>query len=92
MRPIVAVAPEVIGKFTLASRLDVGEMETLSFALEADDALVLIDDAVGRREARRSGLRVKGTLGVIADAYRHASVLSRPYVVTLGRELLRGTQ
>ncbi|HKZ85058.1 MAG TPA: hypothetical protein VJ793_15515 [Anaerolineae bacterium] len=68
--PIVAVAPESIRKFTPASRLDVGEMETLSFALETDDALVLIDDAVGRREARRSGLRVKGTLGVIADAYR----------------------
>jgi predicted nucleic acid-binding protein len=46
-------------------------METLSFALEADDALVLIDDAVGRREARRLGLLIKGTLGVIADAYRH---------------------
>lgn len=28
----------------------------------------------------------------IADAYRHASVLARPYVVTLGRNLLRGAQ
>ena len=28
----------------------------------------------------------------IASAYRHASVLSRPYVVALGRDLLKGTQ
>ena len=28
----------------------------------------------------------------IASAYRHASVLSRPYVVALGRGLLKGTQ
>jgi sulfopyruvate decarboxylase subunit alpha len=28
----------------------------------------------------------------IADAYRHASVLARPYVVALGRELLKGTR
>lgn len=28
----------------------------------------------------------------IADAYRHAAVLSRPYVVALGRDLLKGSQ
>ena len=28
----------------------------------------------------------------IASAYRHASVLSRPHVVALGRDLLKGTQ
>ena len=31
-------------------------------------------------------------LSKIAGAYRHTSVLSRPYVVALGRDLLRGTQ
>ena len=28
----------------------------------------------------------------IAEAYRHASVLSRPYVVALGRDLLKGAE
>ena len=28
----------------------------------------------------------------IGDAYRHASVIGRPYVVALGRDLLRGVQ
>ncbi len=28
----------------------------------------------------------------IADAYRHASIIARPYVVALGRDLLRGSQ
>jgi sulfopyruvate decarboxylase TPP-binding subunit len=31
-------------------------------------------------------------LSLIADAYQHASVLSRPYVVGLSRELLKGTR
>jgi sulfopyruvate decarboxylase TPP-binding subunit len=31
-------------------------------------------------------------LHLIADAYRHASVLGRPYVVGLSRELLKGTR
>lgn len=31
-------------------------------------------------------------LPLIADAYRHASVLSRPYVVGLSRELLKGSR
>ena len=31
-------------------------------------------------------------LSKIASAYRHASVLARPYVVALGRDLLKGAQ
>jgi sulfopyruvate decarboxylase TPP-binding subunit len=33
-----------------------------------------------------------GELPMIADAYRHASVLSRPYVVGLSRNVLKGVQ
>jgi predicted nucleic acid-binding protein len=50
--------------------LDPGETEVLALARSLDDALVLLDDEVARAEARRLGLGVLGTLGVLARAYR----------------------
>src|SRR3972149_4018244 len=69
--PIVEVAPEILQPYLPQVRLDAGERETLAYAVHQTDALVLLDDELARREARRLGLPVKGTLGVIADAYRH---------------------
>jgi predicted nucleic acid-binding protein len=49
-----------------------GEKETIHCALEKEADLVLLDDMLARSEAKNAGLTVKGTLGVIVDAYRHA--------------------
>ena len=54
--------------------LDFGEREALALALEMHADLVLLDDKVARRVALREMVRVKGTLGVVADA-AHASLL-----------------
>jgi predicted nucleic acid-binding protein len=48
--------------------LDFGEQQTLALAQEMHADLILLDDKVARREARRELMRVKGTLGVVADA------------------------
>lgn len=50
--------------------LDPGERESIALALESTADLVLVDEQAGRREARRMGLRVGGTLGVLVEARR----------------------
>lgn len=52
-----------------SSHLDRGEQESISLAL-ALDGLLLIDEERGREAARRHGVRVRGTLGVLIQAYR----------------------
>ncbi|MBC8164922.1 MAG: DUF3368 domain-containing protein, partial [Bryobacteraceae bacterium] len=45
--------------------LDRGEREALAVAIELKADLVLIDDAAGRREAKRLRIRITGTVGVL---------------------------
>jgi len=51
-----------------SSRLDRGERESIALAL-ALDGLLLIDEERGRKEARRQEVTVRGTLGVLIQAY-----------------------
>jgi predicted nucleic acid-binding protein len=50
--------------------LDVGEKQTLYLAQREEADLVLFDDEKAREEAKTRGLNIKGTLGVIIQAYR----------------------
>lgn len=50
--------------------MDMGEKQTLHLALRDKADLVLLDDLKAREEAQTRGLAVKGTLGVIVQAYR----------------------
>ena len=50
--------------------LDTGEKQSLHLAIRDKADLVLLDDLKAREEARAQGLTVKGTLGVIVEAYR----------------------
>lgn len=45
-----------------------GEAEAIALASEIPDALLIMDDAEGRRVAQRLGLRVTGLLGVLIEA------------------------
>ena len=69
--PIVD-APEVpIGSSADAGvLLDPGERELLTVAQTLPKVLLLIDDEAARTEARRLGLSVRGTLGILAQARR----------------------
>jgi len=68
--PIVDAAREVVDSFQPIGELDLGERALLALARHCPGALVLLDDEQARNEARRLGLRVKGTLGVLVSAYR----------------------
>jgi predicted nucleic acid-binding protein len=48
--------------------LDFGERQALALAVEIKADLVLLDDKVARRVAQRELMKVKGTLGIVADA------------------------
>lgn len=48
--------------------LDRGERETLLLAAQFEDAIVLMDEKLGRNMAEYLGLRVTGTLGILAKA------------------------
>ena len=45
--------------------LDNGEAAVLALAKETDTRLVIMDERLGREHARRMGLRITGTLGVL---------------------------
>ena len=52
------------------NRLDPGERAAINLACLLHATRLLIDDSDGRAEAERRGLKVTGTLGVLASAYR----------------------
>ncbi len=47
-----------------------GERDTLALAHILRSRLVLIDDSIARQVARDQGLAVRGSLGVLVEAYR----------------------
>jgi predicted nucleic acid-binding protein len=49
--------------------LDRGERDTLALAAAMGSSLVLIDEAEGRQAARDWGLRTRGSLGILVEAY-----------------------
>lgn len=59
----------------LLDELDRGEAEAIALAKQAGADALLIDEKVGRRVARRAGLKTVGLLGVLAEAKR-AGLLS----------------
>lgn len=54
----------------LRATVDAGEAEAIALATHLTADLVLVDDRSARSAARRLGLNVKGTLGVLLQAKR----------------------
>lgn len=52
----------------VTEELDPGEREAITLAQALGADLLLIDEALGRAEARRRNLRVTGTLGILRTA------------------------
>jgi hypothetical protein len=80
----------------LAAGLGLGEREVLGLALELDDPLVVLDDSLARRFARRLALSLTGTLGLLLKAKQSGRIdRVRPYLdrlETLGFRLDSGTR
>jgi predicted nucleic acid-binding protein len=56
------------------SHLGAGEVGVLTLALESNDPLAILDDALARRWADRLNLPVRGTLGLLLDG-KHAGLI-----------------
>lgn len=69
--PVINVSAQILTTYNPPITLDAGEMEVLALAQTVSNVLVLLDDEIARAEARRLNLPVRGTLGVLVQAYRH---------------------
>ena len=70
----------------LGNTLDRGEASVIQTALNEGIALVCIDETVGRRVARMSGLTLTGSIGVLIKARRQGYAVSIPQVLERMRE------
>ena len=52
----------------LQQALDAAEAEAIALAVEIDDALLLMDERLGRDTARHFGIRYTGVVGVLIEA------------------------
>lgn len=84
--PVVDVSKATLSAYVPPVVLDPGETEVLALARSSDEPLVLMDDEVARSEARRLGLDLCGTLGILVRAYRRR-LLSQEQVELLIREI-----
>ena len=55
---------------TWAQPIDKGELEVIFLGQRESADWILIDNAHARRAARQAGLRVKGTVGLLLEAFR----------------------
>jgi|Deesub1362A_J573_1020465.scaffolds.fasta_scaffold05407_4 hypothetical protein len=62
-----------------------GEADSIQLAKEVGARLLLINESQGRRAAKAEGLKVKGTIGVLFDAFR-AGVISRDEALNILRD------
>lgn len=74
----------------LLSDLDRGEAEVIALAQEIDADLVIIDERLARRHAKRLGLPLTGTLGVLLKAKQQNLISSvSPLIETLQKNGIR---
>jgi predicted nucleic acid-binding protein len=68
--PVVDVPSAVLDSYISSVILGSGERAVLALAQKARYPLVLLDDEIARSEARRLNLPLRGTLGILVQAYR----------------------
>lgn len=67
---IICIENIDVDEDVLNKTLGRGEIETIIYASKKRVDLVLIDDLPARIEARKRNLKVKGTIGILYEAYR----------------------
>ncbi len=74
------------GIYKIKRQIDIGEIATLQLALSEKADIVLIDEELAREEAKELGLKVKGTIGVLLEAFK-SKYLSREIFCMLINEI-----
>ena len=88
---VVRVEPADLPPGIVALPLDAGEKEAIFLAQSEPDSLVLLDDGAAREAAKVRGLTVKGTLGVMVQAFR-ASLVTLDEVEALSETIIAHDQ
>ncbi len=74
----------------LLSDLDRGEAEVIALSQEVNADLVIIDERLARQHARRLGLKLTGTLGILLEAKRKGYVVAvKPLIEQLVQRGIR---
>lgn len=69
------------GMMTMPNSIDSGEASAIALALEMSDSILILDQRTARNYAKKVGLNVTGTLGVIVKAKLDGAIPSiRPFV------------
>ena len=64
--------------------LDKGESSAIALAMELENVLLIVDDLKARKEAKRLGLQMTGTLGVLYAAKQQGLISAlKPYLEIL---------
>jgi len=70
--------------YTYAETVDIGEASAMALASEIHADLLIIDDAGGRRFAKKLELNIIGTVGVILSAKINGIIPSvKPYIIKI---------
>lgn len=85
----LVVAEPLDGPFLrqLLVQLDAGEAAAVALSVERGASLLLMDEREGRKVARRHGLRLAGTLGILLEAKQQGHLAAvKPWIEALDRE------
>lgn len=61
-------------KKILENVLDAGEASAIALAFELKDVVLILDDLKGRKEAKKLGFKITGTLGVLYKAKQNGFI------------------
>jgi len=61
----------------LTKELEIGEASSIALALETPNCLLVIDEKKGRRTARKLGIEIIGTFGIILNAFE-SGLIEKP--------------
>ncbi len=84
--PVVPVDDELLNQVMPSLILGAGERAVLALSTQYQPVEVLLDDAAARAEARRMGIRTRGTLGLLVQAHRQ-QIITRLEIELLFQEI-----
>ena len=67
----------------LNERIDMGESQAITLALESNADFILLDDLKARKTAIRYGLKVIGSLGILLSAKKEGKIKSLSDVIQI---------